>query len=426
MHEIGKDLFMTQSLQLNKYLPIALLYFFFNNFLLPQGLLYTAILSPLLVVWLLRFRNLNYIGVFFLTLVPFSIVHFINGVNPTFYLKSFLLLFTVYIFCFAFHYFLSVCNTLREIYRKLLIANFLFCIVALFALFIPFLKNTFWTGSTISAGIEGINRLQMLTYEPSYYSTLLVPLALYYYLKAVANKLPNRITAVVFISLPLLLSLSFGVISGIMFAVMITFITNINFFFPKQKLAIYFILGSIVLFITLIVLIHFFPDNIFFTRIRNVLEGRDTSFRGRTFDSFYLGWHIATEKSIFFGVGPGQAKEVGLELFREYYNHGDFTIDDVVIPNAVGETLAAFGLIGLAIRFFLEIYFFFKTRVYENHYRLSMFLFIFVYQFTGSFLTNIAEYAIWILAFHRGLFPEFNRSSVKVDSMPASTKPVES
>jgi hypothetical protein len=32
---------------------------------------------------------------------------------------------------------------------------------------------------------------------------------------------------------------------------------------------------------------------------------------------------------------------------------------------------------------------------------------MFVYQFTGSFISNIAEYVIWILAFKPDLFPEF-------------------
>jgi hypothetical protein len=36
-----------------------------------------------------------------------------------------------------------------------------------------------------------------------------------------------------------------------------------------------------------------------------------------------------------------------------------------------------------------------------------LFIFIFVYQFTGSFITNLAEYVIWILAFTNA-FPQFD------------------
>jgi hypothetical protein len=65
----------------------------------------------------------------------------------------------------------------------------------------------------------------------------------------------------------------------------------------------------------------------------------------------------------------------------------------------MGETLAIFGLAGVVLRLFLEFFLFFKTRVYSNYYRLALFIFVFIYQFTGSFITNIVEYVIWILAF---------------------------
>jgi hypothetical protein len=79
----------------------------------------------------------------------------------------------------------------------------------------------------------------------------------------------------------------------------------------------------------------------------------------------------------------------------------------VVIPNSIGDLLGTLGLLGVAIKLFIEAYFFFRARVFRNDYRLVLFLFIFVYQFTGSFISNIAEYVIWILAFTPDLFPEF-------------------
>ncbi|HLI92746.1 MAG TPA: hypothetical protein VKU83_04030, partial [Puia sp.] len=122
----------------------------------------------------------------------------------------------------------------------------------------------------------------------------------------------------------------------------------------------------------------------------------------------YLGWHVAAKKSVLFGVGLGQVKELGYELFQHYYKF-IFAHDSIAIPNALGDTLATFGVLGLSIRLFVVFWLFFKTRVYSNYYRLSLFLFIFIYQFTGSFIMNIAEYSIWILAFNKGSFEEFNR-----------------
>ncbi|PIY34027.1 MAG: hypothetical protein COZ08_04175, partial [Bacteroidetes bacterium CG_4_10_14_3_um_filter_42_6] len=48
---------------------------------------------------------------------------------------------------------------------------------------------------------------------------------------------------------------------------------------------------------------------------------------------------------------------------------------------------------------FLEVFFFVKKRIYNNHYALILFLLIFIYQFTGSFITNVAELGIWAVVF---------------------------
>jgi hypothetical protein len=159
----------------------------------------------------------------------------------------------------------------------------------------------------------------------------------------------------------------------------------------------------------MVFLFIFFPDNVFFRRLINVLQGKDLSFNGRTYDSFFLGNKIAQERSFWFGSGLGQVKVLGLEYFKHFYDNPNFKISDVSIPNNVGDILATFGLVGVLIKLFFEFYFYFKTRVYANYYRLALFLFIFIYQFTGSFIMNIAEYAIWILAFKSNIFPEFNR-----------------
>ena len=164
-------------------------------------------------------------------------------------------------------------------------------------------------------------------------------------------------------------------------------------------------------------MLQFFGESVFVARITNVLSGKDISFRGRTFDSFYLGWQIATQKSIWFGCGFGQVKEIGTDIFNTFYNTSIYTADSVGIPNAMGDTLATLGIAGVFLRFFLEIFFFFKTKVYSNYYRLSLFAFIFIYQFTGSFITNIAEYSIWIIAFHKDIFEEFDKVKIRISKL---------
>ena len=108
-----------------------------------------------------------------------------------------------------------------------------------------------------------------------------------------------------------------------------------------------------------------FPDNFFVLRFNNVLEGKDSSFIGRTYDAFYLGWKIAEMKSILFGSGLGQTKVLGLDLWTKYYAY-NFTINQIAIPNVIGDTLAVYGLVGVFIRIGLQIYFFFRTTVFNN------------------------------------------------------------
>src|SRR5690349_15163571 len=111
---------MKEVVRVNKYMPIAIVYFFFNGFLLPGGLLYTTILTPLLLAWLYKFPTFKHIRLFFLFTLPFAIIHFINGINIQFYLISYTLLFSVFVFGLSFYQFLLICKSLRRIYSNLI------------------------------------------------------------------------------------------------------------------------------------------------------------------------------------------------------------------------------------------------------------------------------------------------------------------
>src|SRR5690606_17579469 len=114
-------------------------------------------------------------------------------------------------------------------------------------------------------------------------------------------------------------------------------------------------------------------------RLENIFAGDDTSFKGRTVESFGIAWRVAEQGSIFFGVGLGQVKhEIG-EVIREYYSHWGIMVR-YDIPNAMAETLAIFGLAGVGLRIGLQVWLFMRTRVYSNYYRLAIFIFIFIYQ----------------------------------------------
>ena len=294
----------------------------------------------------------------------------------------------------------------------MLVLNIAFVGIAVIALAIPSLVDKFWYTSPITTGISNSLRLKLLTYEPSYYSILFVPIAIYYYLKMLLIRAKGGFLIFFLITLPLILSLSFGIIMGLILSICLLYLSDIRLFTLKRNFPTYLLSAFLLALFVFALLLVFYPNNILFHRMSNVFIGRDTSFKGRTFDSFYLGWQLASQKSILFGIGPGQTKVLGLQLFMDFYETLNFTRDQVTIPNSLGDILATYGVLGVVMKLVVEIYLFFKSKVYSNLYRLCLFLFVMIYQFTGSYITNIAEYVIWIMAFSPWIFPEFDKNKI--------------
>lgn len=386
-------------MRINKYFPFAFIYFFFNSVALPFGLTYTALLSPFFYWWILKTRKRNILLPFFLVLFPFVFVHVIFiGVNIKTYIVSILNLTTVYIFCQAFYTFLKQSINSEIILNRLLVINFIFCIVAIPFYFTSY-YNIFWIEQFLTEGVDNYKRLKLFTYEASYYATLFIPLFFFYFLQIILKQ--SKINAwllLVMILLPCIFSFSLGVIGCMGFAISIVLLFYFKTLIRKKRVINIIGILTIVIIPLLIGVIIFYPDNTLFLRINNIFSGSDLSGRGRTFDAFILANKLLAEKSYFWGIGPGQIKILGGDIIRDFYLYPlDYNI--IAIPNATAETLAIFGWLGLFLRLFVELALFFYTKVWTSYFRLFLFLFIFLYQFTGSFITSIAEYVVWILAF---------------------------
>ena len=295
-----------------------------------------------------------------------------------------------------------------RLFKEVLLLNAFLAVIAIPFFFAPKgIQDWFWYVNKLTKGFEGFPRLALFTYEASYYSLLLIPVWYYYILKFAFNQIENnRWLTLLLISVPMLMSLSFGVIgaSGLTLFIMCVIFSRRLFSYKRPFIMI---TGSLVL-----ALISFglfwtlYPDNAFFVRLQNIFTGTDTSTNGRTIDSFTMGWRIASTANVWTGAGLGQIKVLATEIAHKYYRHwGNLPRYD--IPNTMGETLAIFGITGVLLRLSLEIWLFFKTKVFTNYYRLALFIFVFIYQFTGSFIMNIVEYVIWILAFS-DVFDQFN------------------
>ena len=390
----------------NKYLPFAFIYFFINTLGLPLGLTYTAILSPFFYWWVITKRKQEIILPFLGTLLLFVIIHMINGADIKSYLISFFNLLSVYIFCQAVYTFFKIYKEPEKIYWKLFVVNFILCLIAI-PLYFTSYNNVLWIQQYLTEGVDNFMRMKLFTYEASYYATLFTPLFFFFFLQIIFKQNKRSIWLMLpMLFLPYLLSFSMGVISAVMIAVAITYLFYIKRLTQKRRVLTIISLGVSMTILFVGIMIIFFPDNVLFLRMENIFTGADSSGRGRTYEAFILADKMLDEKSQLWGIGLGQIKLLGAEIIRDFYLYPmDYTV--FTIPNAAAETLAIFGWVGLSLRILIEIVLFFHTKVWTNYYRLLLFIFIFLYQFTGSFITNIAEYVIWILAF-TNVFPQFN------------------
>lgn len=402
---------------LNRYLPFALLYFFFNSLGLPFGLTYTALLAPFFYWWILNLRGKEVLLPFFVIAFPVVFIQIVFvGVDSKVYLTSLLNLAAVYIFCQAFFTFLKKCSDPESIFKKIVIINFILCLIA-----IPFYFTSyswfFWFSQTLTEGINDFERLRLFTYEPSYYATLFVPFLFFFFLKIILGQ--NKTNAwllLPMIVLPYILSFSLGVIASILLSLVFVFIFYFGRLIVKKRVVNLLLLSTVVIIPFLVIFVFAFPGNTFLFRMENIFSGHDSSGNGRTFEAFFLSMKILSLKSQVWGIGIGQIKVIGTDIIKDFYLY-PVDYKTVAIPNATAETLTLFGFVGLFLRFAVETFLFFYTKVWKNYYRLLLFVFMFVYQFSGSFITNIAEYVIWILAF-TNVFKQFDVLQEKQAALP--------
>jgi hypothetical protein len=195
----------------------------------------------------------------------------------------------------------------------------------------------------------------------------------------------------------MILTLSLSGIFGVAITGIIVFRIYFNkiVYSNKRKQLFIFIIAALPLLVGLCY--YLFPANPLFVRIHDVIKGYDASGKAKTVGAFTAAYELIQNKNFWFGIGLGQLNMADL-------------------PNAAAQTIAAFGYFGLILRLGIELVLFIKTKVYTNPYRVWLFLFVFLYQFTGSGLTNTVEYIIWALAF-APILSDLDSRSIKTDAL---------
>jgi hypothetical protein len=383
---VGADSGTNVNLSIQHYLPFAAWYFFLNSFGLPNGLFYSTLLSPFLFLWLyLRGRRLL-TARFLLILSPFMLAHIVSGIaSPVFYLRSLFLMWTVYITVYAFSWALLNSREIDRLFDELIVLNFCAALFALVALATP-LKLLLWDNNSNDPNAAHTLRLRLLTTEPSVYAELMLPLVIFAAIRLLRHSTGRNLLYLILISVPLLLAQSFGGVSiGLASITVSVFFTYRRLLLRPRTLITAACLAAAVAALFLI-------PNPISDRVAKVATGGDSSTRSRTIYSFIVAYSVAAPKSLWWGVGFGQAKLVDVSDLGVGFDVG-------IIPNSVAGTLAEFGAIGVLVRFGVEFYLFFRTKVYRNSFRLAMFLAAFITQLTGSHLMDVQQYLMWCLAF---------------------------
>lgn len=384
------------SITVHRLLPIAAFYFFFNSVGLPLGLFYTTILSPLFYVWL-YFQNKRRLTIkFLLCLSPFVIAHVIQGVDSTYYYaRSLLLLWSVYIASYAFFLGLARERRLERLFDQLIVLNLIAALIAILLLPTP-LGSLLWsTGFSDLPDMPGnVRRLQLLTLEPSHYGFEMVPLFIFASIRLLHKPCVRNSVYAVMILFPLVLTQSFGSLSFCVAALAAALLPALPRLMKRGSSAI------IVLLIAILIIGALVIPNPLSIRAAHVEDSSDSSVNSRTINGLTLAYIIASSKSIWWGVGLGQAKLQDVFGLNLGFAKG-------VIPNALGATFAELGLISILIKLACEVYLFFRTRVYRDSFRIAIFVAAFLSQMTGGYLMNVQEYLTWFLAFAQ-VFPEVN------------------
>jgi hypothetical protein len=371
--------------------------FFFNRVGLPFGLSFDMILAPFFLYTIFKEFNQSTLYKAIGILLVFGIIHAFLGVNYTAFFVSNVVFLALIIGVICFYQRAKQIDYFEEIILRITQLNVVFTIIALATLF--FLKSTYlWYLVPYTSNAEALPRLKLFTEEASHYSFLLLPVFYYWLYQLLAQFNWRTFGYLMSIIISLILSFSLGVLSIIAITLILVLMLYSRSILSHQRYRKFLLILLFILVTIGLLLTFFFPINPLTIRINNLINGQDTSGRGRTYESFEIAWRVLQLNYPLIGIGLGQFKLIGRDVLLFYYKY--HTIPAVVrLPNALAETLVSFGVLGAVLRIFLQIYWGIKAAIFQNVFQTSLFIALFIYQFTGGFLFHSFEYYYWILAF---------------------------
>ena len=395
--------------RVNITVVIILIFIFFNEIGLPSGLQYTAMLAPF---FFLKY-SLKYWKTFAIFLGVSSIYFFIHLFNEEvtwfYYGRSFVLHFLVFIQVVAFYHIVNYKGYLVKKAFNMSVYIHLFLVVLGVLLLLIGFPNIMFEVTHVSTSVGVLPRFRIFTEEPSYYSMLLAPVFLFYLTRYTDGEKRMDFEKIGILIICFLVSFSFGIISSILISMFIVYFLRLkNLKDKKRRNLIFSLVGIVAVLVGLMYL--FVPENPIFIRFIDIISGQDSSGKGRVTEPWLLSLEmLKLNNDYWFGIGWGQIRTLGDDVIRSFYMYTETPENKFGLPNVLTEITTLFGFVGLAIFLGIQLVFYKITKVYKSHFRSLIFWFIFIYQFTGSYSSNVLYYCCFVLAFS----PAFDNQKLK-------------
>lgn len=372
--------------------------FLFNSAFTGDRFTITLLLTPFLLWMNIKNYGVKWLFVFFGIVGLHLTLTYAQLISPIDYIKSTMVLFgQVNLALVVFAELKTNPSSFERAFPWILSIALLMAIVAVLGFNIELIHPLFWYDKSISSGIQ-FPRLKLLNYEPSFLSMWLFLFWVWSLYGRMKSRNQRYVLGLITTSILLVMSFSMGAIAiggaSVMIALFLYWHTFQTWANSKSMLRYGLILGA-----AFLVVLFVFPNNPFTHRIINIFEGGDTSVKGRTIESFMLAKRALIENKAFWGLGLGQIKYVAKDLIVNYYQYTGEIAQTVRIPNSAAECLATFGPVGLLLKIGTELYLAKRLKVYKNVFSMTLFLFIFCYQFAGSYLTSYLEFTLFAIAF---------------------------
>lgn len=366
---------------------IGIIYVFaiVNPLFLPFGLFYSHLYSIFAFAFIVKWnRNaLHFLlilvilaSIYSLFVIPFRQVHLID------YFAGLVILFAGLTFSiYVYLYIAFRIGRFHRLMKNLIVLKFAFALIAVLLLLLG-LGGELWA----THGRYETPRLQMFFYEPSIYALIGAPLVIYAATEFLNRQSWNELLLLILAFVPVALSTSLGVLGSIVLAILLG---NFWLIFKSLRRAKSWLLGLLLAFFVLAF------ANTLIDRSLAVFDGDDLSGTFRVVYSMQAAIDAIKQEGVWLGVGPGQLKYVIADFTFQFQGVGG--VDR--LANSIASTIATVGVLGLSLKLLIIIGLFFRTHANKFAFSRALFIFVFIYQFTGGYFNNLNEYVLLAVSY---------------------------